>query len=51
MLEFMNQSVTTKGHPLEQYLRDVLQLRSYGESKDVLKLFVGFAGIQHVGVL
>lgn len=47
---YMENSVTVKGHPMEQKIRDVIQLQTIDDPIDSLKLFVGIAGIQYCGV-
>lgn len=46
----MNQEVTVDGHPLNQHMRTAIQLQSYGEPKEALKILIGLCGIQKVGV-
>lgn len=47
---FLDTDVTVKGHPMEEKIRDAIQLQTYDDPKDALKLYVGIAGIQHCGV-
>ena len=49
-LNFLNAKATKKGHPLEQSIRDAVQLYSQGEPLDAIKLFIGFSGLQWAGV-
>lgn len=41
---------TVEKHPLNHKIRDAVQLQTFGEPKDILKLYIGVAGIQHSGV-
>lgn len=48
---FVEAPATLYDHPLNQFIRDAVQLQTFGEPKDILKLYVGVAGIQHSGVI
>lgn len=50
LLGFLDNSATFKGHVIEKYIRNAIQLQSFGEPQDALKLFIGIAGIQYTGV-
>lgn len=41
---------TVEKHPVNHLLRNAIQLQTFGEPKDILKLYIGVAGIQHSGV-
>lgn len=41
---------TVETHPVNHLIRDAMQLQTFGESKEILKLFIGISGIQHCGV-
>lgn len=41
---------TVDEHPINHIIRDAVQLQTFGEPKDILKLYIGVAGIQHSGV-
>lgn len=47
---FINEPATIEGHPINHLLRNAIQMQTIGEPKDILKLFIGVAGIQHCGV-
>lgn len=47
---YMENDVMVKGHPMEEKIRDAIQLQTYDDPKDSLKLYVGIAGIQYCGV-
>lgn len=47
---FLNADVTITGHPMEEKIRDAIQLQAYDEPKEHLKLYIGVAGIQYYGV-
>lgn len=46
----LDANVTIKGHPLEEKIRDAIQLQAYDEPKEALKLYIGISGIQYCGV-
>ncbi|XP_031616512.1 complex I assembly factor ACAD9, mitochondrial-like [Contarinia nasturtii] len=46
---FVEAPVTLDEHPMNNVIRDALQLQTFGEPKDILKLYIGVAGIQHSG--
>lgn len=43
---FVDISATVEGHPVNNLIRDAVQLQTFGESKDILKLYIGVSGIQ-----
>lgn len=47
---FVDLPATIEDHPTNEFIRDALQLQTFGEPKDILKLYIGIAGIQHSGV-
>lgn len=47
---FVDISATVEEHPVNHLIRNAVQLQTIGESKDILKLFIGVSGIQHSGV-
>lgn len=47
---FVDTPATVEEHPANEFIRDALQLQTFGEPKDILKLYIGIAGIQHAGV-
>lgn len=47
---FVGAPATLVEHPLNRLIRDAVQLQTFGEPKDILKLYIGVAGIQHSGV-
>lgn len=47
---FIDTPATLDEHPINQIIRDAVQLQTIGEPKDILKLYIGIAGIQHSGV-
>lgn len=47
---FVDAPATLEEHPLNRLIRDAVQLQTFGEPKDILKLYIGVAGIQHSGV-
>lgn len=48
--EFLDGSATVRGHPMEEKVRDSIQLQTYDDPKDAQKLYVGISGIQYCGV-
>lgn len=48
--DFVDISATVEEHPVNHLIRDAVQLQTFGESKDILKLYIGVSGIQHSGV-
>lgn len=48
---FVDAPATLEEHPLNHFIRDAVQLQTFGEPKDILKLYIGVAGIQHSGVI
>lgn len=47
---FVDTPATVVEHPINSLIRDAVQLQTFGEPKDILKLYIGVAGIQHCGV-
>lgn len=47
---FVDTLATLDEHPVNKIIRDAVQLQTFGEPKDILKLYIGLAGIQHSGV-
>lgn len=47
---FMDMNCTIKDDPMREKVGDVLQLQSYDETKDSLKMYIGISGVQHCGV-
>lgn len=47
---FIDISATVENHPVNDLIRNAVQLQTFGESKDILKLYIGVSGIQHSGV-
>lgn len=47
---FVGIAATLEEHPVNDLIRNAVQLQTFGESKDILKLFIGVSGIQHSGV-
>lgn len=41
---------TLEQHPMNKIIRSAIQLQTFGEPKDILKLYIGVAGITHSGV-
>lgn len=50
LTSFIDTPVTIQEHPINRFIRDAIQLQTFGEPKDILKLYVGVAGIQYCGV-
>lgn len=49
-LNFFDHAVTTKGHPIEEDIRNAIQLQYHGESTQALKSYIGLAGLNHSNV-
>lgn len=47
---FVDAPITMDEHPMNNAVRDALQSQTFGEPKDILKLYIGVAGIIHSGV-
>lgn len=47
---FVGIAATLEEHPANDLIRNAVQLQTFGESKDILKLFIGVSGIQYSGV-
>lgn len=47
---FLDAKVTMKGHPMEEKIRDAIQLQACDDPKEHLKLYIGVSGIQYYGV-
>lgn len=47
---FVDMSATVEEHPVNHLIRNAVQLQTFGEAKDILKLYIGVSGIQHSGV-
>lgn len=50
LANFVDISATVEDHPVSHLIRDAVQLQTFDESKDILKLYIGVSGIQHSGV-
>lgn len=47
---FVDTPATLEEHPANRLIRDAVQMQTFGEPKDILKLCIGLAGIHHSGV-
>lgn len=47
---FIDTPVTLSDHPINHLICNAVQMQTFGEPKDILKLYVGVAGIQFCGV-
>lgn len=50
VMSFLDASVTLDEHSLNEIIRDAIQMQTFSEQKDTLRLFVGVSGIQYAGV-
>lgn len=48
--EFSDSIVTIKGHPMAENIRNAIQLQTYDDPNDALKLYTAICGIQYCGV-
>lgn len=49
-LNFMGPKAIVDGEPLAEYLKDVINLYTYGEQVDSLTQYIGLTGLQYAGV-
>lgn len=49
-LGYLGTAIVNKGHPIEEAIRDAVQLNALGEPNELLRLYIGSKGLQHAGV-